>query len=245
MSIHIEEEIKDFLNIKNGLSPKRGRYKKIKDEKGNCLWHYWAENEKPENIWDKWSHKLKTENVMEKNLNNETVIDRLVILNKEAAFNLLIKEFNICDIREFKTNNDETLLHLAVWSGNENIIDKVLELYGDHLPLFIDKQNIDGETALMIAIHKENINIIRKLLLSGANPNIQDNKLKNCMHHAADTGDIDIYSLLEEAGGEIDSLDILKRTAEDIFEKQKNKGSKELEYIKNHWFKQYEKRTSV
>ena len=80
MSIHIEEEIKDFFNIKNGLSPKRGRYKKIKDEKGNCLWHYWAENEKPENIWDKWSHKLKTENVMEKNSNNETVIDRLVIL---------------------------------------------------------------------------------------------------------------------------------------------------------------------
>jgi len=60
----------------------------------------------------------------------------------------------------------------------------------------IDKQNIHGFTALMVAAKNGHIEIVKILLQSGANPNITDNSNKTAYMYALDTNNTELINLL-------------------------------------------------
>lgn len=64
-----------------------------------------------------------------------------------------------------------SVLHLAVYSRNNDVLRVVLEVTDDGL---VNQQNAEGETALHIATKLDNSEAVQALLAQGANPQIED-----------------------------------------------------------------------
>ena len=74
----------------------------------------------------------------------------------------------------------ETLIHYAV---QEDCSKEILQATIDH-GADVNSTNMYGETALLIACKKGNIDAIHVLLNAGADPNIANAKDETCIHHA-------------------------------------------------------------
>ena len=72
-----------------------------------------------------------------------------------------------------------TPLHCAVFIGNIEIIKLLLEYDID-----IDAVDIDGDSALLLAVHEKNAEIVETLLQKGANVNFQDEDLRTALFYA-------------------------------------------------------------
>lgn len=230
----------DQFRLFTGEGPHRGPYKDTTDNFGNTLWHYWVNSQSPKNVYKKWESRLKKVDINKPNNNNETVFHKCIVKNDIELFDFLKSNYEEPKLFGI-TREGENILHYAAWANNIDFLKESIStsLYD------INLQNTDGITPLIIAIHKNNIEMITTLLLAGADPNLQDIKGKNVMHHAADNGNIDIYELLEDAGGDIEQPDILKRLPPVMLEKFVYKTEEEIIHAKNFWVNQYNNRCKI
>ena len=103
------------------------------------------------------------------------------------------------------------ILHCAVRSGSEYILDKLINDYFHH---FIDEyQSKDGYTIIMQSIYEDKPDITQKLLKFTKNINIKDkNYGRTALHFAAYRGDCLITKLLLDVGSNINEMDRFGRT---------------------------------
>lgn len=228
MSERIEDVNNDSYRVKNGLSPKRGPAKKLLDDKGNTIWHYWACSKNPDLSYARWKNKLIKDHQNTLNYNGEHALHKICLLGNEKIFDFYINTFSIPE----NINEKQSLLNYATWSGNIDLVKKIYSLYPEN----IDKQDEDGLTCLMIAINREKKEIVELLLLSGANPNIIDNKGKNALFYAAEKGDVEIKEMLEEDGADIHLVD---KNIDEILEKYLQKTPEEIKRCSNYWVNKY------
>lgn len=229
----------DQLRILQGLSPKKGRYQQSLDKNGNNLWFYWIMNEHPMNNLKIWLTKLNSVDPYMINGKKESLIYKTIVNDKKDVFDFLIEKY---DLDLFCSNKNmwcENLIHASVWSGNHFFLKKFLTEEKD-----LDEKNNEGMTPLMIATHID-IELVKLLLLAGANPNITDNKKKSALHYAADNPDTTIYSLIEDCGGYGDIIDCLGRTPEEILHKNIEKDEIKIKSTENYWIKQLKKRQEL
>jgi len=92
------------------------------------------------------------------------------------------------NVQYFLPNRDgDTGFHLAVIHGENDLLDKLLFIMSrdNRLRTVIDEQNNLYQTALHLATHLQQTEMIRKLLIAGASLNITDHKGNTPLHIAA------------------------------------------------------------
>ena len=78
---------------------------------------------------------------------------------------------DIIDVNDYKNENQESNLHLAVKNNNEQLVKYFLDKNYDP-----NEQNINGDTPLHLAINLKNANIVNLLLNDKGNVNIKNNQ---------------------------------------------------------------------
>ena len=107
----------------------------------------------------------------------------------------------------YGANIGEALIN-AIWSGNANRVEKILE-FGVNLNKVEDTI---GQSALHIAIERKNLQIVKLLLQHNADPNLIDKLWKSPLHIAVKNGHIGIIKELLKHGAEVDGKDGVKMT---------------------------------
>ena len=108
----------------------------------------------------------------------ENIENVIVLKNNNANFNI-------------RANDNHTLLHKAVYVGNNDVIDFIFDEITD-----IDVQDGKGWTPLHIAAEKGNTYIVEKLIEKNANVNIQNENGDTPLHIAVSNNKIDVVKYL-------------------------------------------------
>ena len=142
------------------------------------------------------------------------------------------------DDRVGKTQQGDTLLLNAVWSGNADLIRWILNHSVD--PNQADEQ---GHTPLMLATHRCDLSVVQELIRQGADPDMIDHKGRSALHHAAQHESSDFYSFIEDCGGDPLLKDHQNTTPQQILQRtQRDIQQAELTHI--HWGLRYQQKLS-
>jgi ankyrin repeat protein len=98
------------------------------------------------------------------------------------------------DINAIEYRMGDTALHSATWGNHLNVIEFLLQNSADP-----NIKNLAGYTPLLLAVRKEtpeSLDIIKKLLMGGANPWETNNNGNNALHWAAHLGRLDVTEWL-------------------------------------------------
>nr|XP_022310050.1 BRCA1-associated RING domain protein 1-like isoform X4 [Crassostrea virginica] len=87
---------------------------------------------------------------------------------------------------------------------NQSHLNSSLNTASKGSPLNIDKKNAKGETALQVACIKGDLEKVKTLICSGANPNTQDNAGWTPLHEACHYGHLAISEQLLQSGSLVD-----------------------------------------
>lgn len=92
-----------------------------------------------------------------------------------------------------------TLLMMAVIRNDNEMIERLLSLdvYAD-----VDIADEDGNTPLIIACEKDNVEVARTLINAGAKVNLQNNRGMSALMSCAMNGDIALFKCLMTAGAD-------------------------------------------
>ena len=97
----------------------------------------------------------------------------------------------------YKDQNDETALYLAVFSGRLEYVDVVLEVSKKHGKIDLNATEVvHGWTPLILACVKGNMPIMESLLRAGADPNVHDLSDWTAKDHAAFRGHLTMAEVL-------------------------------------------------
>lgn len=115
-----------------------------------------------------------------------------IIKSHEECIDLLLNDPYIrYDCTENKNLPD--VFHIAAWSGNIEILCKLIDKWGVYLSNSYDKFK---KTPAMYAIRNHNNDILYKLLISGCRPFKADTTLNTLLHYAAAYGNIEALKML-------------------------------------------------
>lgn len=143
-----------------------------------------------------------------------------------AVTDLLITKGADVVVKDFEGSN--ALSIAAASNPNPGVTETLLE-YG----LRINDKNNFGFTPLMLAAHKNNIDVVKMLIKSGANVNILDNKGRSALMAAAVRGDDEIMQLLIKSGADFKLVDKKKMSVLDYY--NKNKYLKDKDFVENEF----------
>jgi len=110
----------------------------------------------------------------------------------------VLKNYNRETINK-KSNYGETLLMIAVFIGNADIVRAAIEAGAE-----IDAQDCDGYTALMEAASLGDVEIIKALLAAGAQIDMQDGDGYTALMEAAEQGKSEAVRALVDAGANME-----------------------------------------
>lgn len=169
----------------------------IKDLEGNNLLHHAINSGnleliklifwlKPELLNEPNKKNIIPGDLIQKNLSTITFFGNIV---KHLAYNKVLDAIQKNDIQELQSLCDQNY--------------------------DFNFKNQDGKTPLILAIEKENKNII-KILLSKNNPNIQDSNGNSPLHYAVNKQNIEIIKLLLKSGADISTLNSDAQSALDL-----------------------------
>ena len=103
-----------------------------------------------------------------------------------------------------------TGLHYAACQGNAFVIKHIHQK--NKLYSILDEIDMQKNTALLIAIQKGHIEVVRVLLQFGAKRNIDNSKGRDCIHLAAFHGHLQLLKeLIENQGSEALDLKMFKK----------------------------------
>lgn len=201
-----------------------------KDKEGFTLWHYWANSPRP----------------------HETFSQLLVCAGKSSAnmlstsglhpWHYLLHRGHLQAAKAWMdklghpkdpgpTKEGDTFAHTSAWSGKGGVVSLFAKRGFEHIDAHDDK----GMTPLIIAIHRGGIPLTEAFLMAGANPDATDLEGRSAMHHAALYGDIELVSLLEDAGGDIGAPDGSGLSARSILRARKSLSEREKDGIRTYW----------
>ena len=107
--------------------------------------------------------------------------------------------------------SEETPLHLAATLGNRAIVETYLEM--QNIDAYINAVDVDGESALTLAIISKNTQIAVDLISKGANVHLKSKYNVSSLMHSVDLKDTTVCKMLLEAGVDVNSTDICGETA--------------------------------
>ena len=188
------------------------------DKAGYGLWHYWAESPRPHDLWSSAKAKLSADIRNHRSNEGEHAWHRLALRGHLDAMQSWVKSFELPFGEDFDHigigQHSDTLFMRAVWSGNDKLVQWLMDLGAEmHSP---DDQ---GHTPLMVAIHRCSADMVHQLLKNGADPEAKDSKGRTAMHHAAQSEQPDLYTLVEDCGGDASTPDLHCQTAKSILER--------------------------
>lgn len=94
----------------------------------------------------------------------------------------------------------QTPLHFAASSGGKDSVSLLLQSGAR-----VNAAGVDGNTALMLAVEWQEVDVVRQLLVAGADPNHQEWEQGNtALHFAASRGEVPILRALLDAGAAVD-----------------------------------------
>ena len=103
---------------------------------------------------------------------------------------------NGADINGVFYEDEYNVLQLAVQFNNAELVRYLGNIDSDERACFLDYQNIDGLSALHLAVINGNTEIIQILLDLGINQGLKDNNGQSALWHAIDSGNIAAIKLL-------------------------------------------------
>ena len=119
----------------------------------------------------------------------------------------------------------ETALHLVVQEGHADVVVTRLKRSGANL----DAQDINGKTALHIAVLGNHSEIADTLIKEGADVDAKDKYGRTALHLAVLGNHSEIADTLIKAGADVNAKDIYGQTARQLAKKFCPEGSKVLE----------------
>ena len=120
------------------------------------------------------------------------------------------------DVNGYYTKRRLTLLHYAIEQDNPGAMRILLDRGAD------PNRRVEDKTALMYAIKKERLPLIKILLEAGVNVNEQNLRKKTALYYAAKYGNADISKMLVEKGARLNHRDYKGRSPLDYAEDNKN-----------------------
>ena len=141
------------------------------------------------------------------NKNNHTALMFACNNSNEDAINMLLNAGTDPTIGDI---NGDTCLHAAVGQNcTKEVIEEIINHGAD-----VNATNKNNRTALMIACHKGNIDVMNLLLNAGANFDISDDDAQTCLHYAA-TGDSshEVLEIIIGHGVDVNSTNNSNQTA--------------------------------
>jgi ankyrin repeat protein len=174
--------------------------------------------------------RLKFEEDIKSTINNRDKAGRTKIMITIAAtgFEMFkyILSFNP-DLRLVDASG-KTTLHYASLNGNLDIIDKILESNRGA----IHKRDEKQRTPLFLAVTNDNIEVVKKLITSGAKPRMAaENDITTCMI-AAKNGNLEILKALVENGEILSTQD--KKFRNCLVYAKQGKNKEVLKYLKEN-----------
>ncbi|KAJ8875243.1 hypothetical protein PR048_023138 [Dryococelus australis] len=122
----------------------------------------------------------------------------------------LINEFWLYSREKICTENEQTILHLAVKERNEEIISFIMSsIKNNHiLKKFINNEDSAGLSAIQEAAKDGNAKVIKWLVEKGADVNAVDNDGKTVLFYALRYNHSNLANFLIENGADVKSVDI-------------------------------------
>ena len=124
--------------------------------------------------------------------NNFNMIHLAVMGNKVTSLYYFYKKYKI-DISSNDSKNN-TLLHLAAYFNSNKIFNYLLTVK----KINVNSKNKDGFTPLHFAVVNQNISIIKKLLIKGAQSSIKNNSQETAIDLARKNNNLEIQKILKE-----------------------------------------------
>lgn len=152
--------------------------------------------------------KLDVRNKMQ-----DTILHIAIANDRKQIIELIIDKVDV----NAKNADGDTPLHYVTAAGTNDIFDLLITQKG----LILDQKNNDGLTPIHIAIVKENVTLINKLIDAGVDINKGDDNTDFPIVYAVMKGLVDIYNLLVERGAR---LDVLKDTDHPFLNSALSKG---------------------
>lgn len=180
------------------------------DSEGFGLWHYWAESPKPCDLWSSIVGKLLPEGRNQRAVNGEHAWHRLALRGHLDAMRKWSDHFESpisggVDLAGL-AGHDSVVMR-AAWSGNDDLVNWLIGQGAD-----IHTADEHGLTPLMVAIHRCGPATVKSLLLNGADPEVADERGRTALHHAAQGERPEVYSLVEDCGGDVERRDMSGKT---------------------------------
>lgn len=145
---------------------------------------------------------------------NVRSFDKSTLLHEAAengtseTFELLL-EHNLDPFE--KDENLETPLHTATRHGNARVVDIYLEMQS--IAAILDVVNIDGDSALMLAIDNKHAHIAEKLISKGANIHSLDDYQNSLLKASVDLEEVTVFKRLLEEGVNVNITNAFGMTA--------------------------------
>ena len=124
--------------------------------------------------------------------NNFNMIHLAVMGNKVTSLYYFYKKYKL-DISSNDSKNN-TLLHLAAYFNSNKIFNYLLTVK----KINVNSKNKDGFTPLHFAVVNQNISIIKKLLIKGAQSSIKNNSQETAFDLAKKNNNLGIQKILKE-----------------------------------------------
>ena len=218
-----------------GLWP--GRWKFLPDSQGYSPWHYWANGPRPLKLFDAMLEAFGPQGAQTLSHRHEHPWHHLLVRGHVAAVKRWAGKLGP-PTEKGATLGGDTLPHCAAWSGDP----VALALLGDgELPLLntLDQQ---GLTPLIVAVHRGGLKLARIFLLAGADPMRCDRHGRNALHHAAQYGDVELLSLMEDLGGDGDVPTPQGLSAHDLARMRRQLSAHAVSGMREHWAKRARQR---
>lgn len=129
----------------------------------------------------------------------DTILHIAIANDQKQIIELILDQVDV----NAKNVHGETPLHYIATVGANEIFDLLIS----NKELILNQKNEDGHTPIHIAIAKENITLINKLIDAGLDINEGDDETAFPIHYAVMKGLVDIYNLLVQRGARLDLLE--------------------------------------
>lgn len=161
---------------------------------------------------------------------------RLLLHGQHVALKQWVERWGCPQQATDSAPETSTWFHAAAWSACPVTLAFAAKL---ELPN-INAQDANGLTPLIIGIHRGDEAFVDALIRAGADPMMADQQGRTAMHHAAQYGDVDILSHLEDAGGVVESEDEYGLAANELAKARRHSNPKERATLRQHWERRYQ-----
>ena len=128
----------------------------------------------------------------------------------------------------------DSVVMRAAWAGNDEMVPWLINLGAD-----IHAADEHGLTPLMVAIHRCAAETVKALLHHGADPDACDERGRTALHHAAQCEQADVYSLIEDCGGDGEKPDLHGQTPQSLLGRATRTPQQGF-IIQSHWTLRYQ-----